>query len=111
MHDALARYVPDTLVADVEEEWLPAEPLARGRVATEDLTMHCRTEDNRWHRLHPNRLETACGYPFTHWGTGNTRSGRFPDHPLAETRPDGEPCDCWTRAERSEAEGRRSYKP
>lgn len=111
MHDALARrYEPDTEVVDVED-WSPPEPIARSRVATEDLTMHCRTEDDRWHRLHPNRLETACGYPFTNWGAGNTRSGRYPDHPLAEERPDGEPCDCWTKAERSEADARQSYKP
>ncbi len=101
-------YESDTEVADVEAppfvpvlvEVAPdAAAIAVGRVATEDMIMHCRDQNGDWHRLHPNKLQTACGVPFTNWGSANLRNGRYPENPLAK-------CECWTRAERAEADER-----
>jgi hypothetical protein len=92
-------YEADTVVVDVEEP----TPVSVGRVPTRDLIMHCRDEHGKWHRLHPNQLKTACGQTFTAWQTGNVRSGRYPDHPLAE-------CECWTTAERTEADDRKNQR-
>jgi hypothetical protein len=89
----------DTEVVDVEEP----PPIAMGRVATEDLIVHVKDENGFWHRRHPVKLQTSCGMPWTNWNWRNHRPGRHIDPPLATVRPYGEPCDCWTRAEREEA--------
>lgn len=91
-------YEDDTEVVDVEEP-----PPSIGRVATEDLSVHVRDENGFWHRRHPVKLQTSCGMPWRNWSWQNRRDGRHIDPPLAEVRPDGEPCDCWTREERKEA--------
>lgn len=90
----------DTEVVDVEEA--PPE-IAIGRVATKDLIMHVMDERGQWHRLHPSTTKTACGFPINFYRSV-PRDNRRLEHPLATVRPDGEPCDCWTRAERKEAD-------
>lgn len=52
MHDALAKYEPDTFVVDVES-----------RVPTEDLTMQTNVL-GVWHRRLPDLSATSCGMPF-----------------------------------------------
>jgi hypothetical protein len=91
----LQPYVPDKEVVDVDELPQPAL-LRRGRVDTKDLPVHVRDDDDRWHRLHPMKLITACGLPVTNWRPDSTRRGMHIEHPLAL-------CECWTTAEREEA--------
>lgn len=102
MHDALANYEPDTVVEEIDDwEETPrsrrhSEPIALGRVPTEDLIVHVRDENGHWHRRHPVKLQTSCGKPWTNWSHENRRDGRHINPPLAD-------CECWTTAEREEA--------
>jgi hypothetical protein len=116
MHDAsaLLQYRPDSVVEDVDDRSHPAPartrvpttppPIARGRVATGDLTVIVQLLDNvdgtkdGWHRLAPNGYETACGIEFGMREEVDRRVYREPEHPLNVN------CECWTRKEREKAD-------
>lgn len=116
MHDARAarQYQADTVVEDVDDWNAPTPqrarvptmppPIARGRVATGDLTVHVLLMDcvdgtnDGWHKLAPNGYETACGIAFGMREEVDRRVERQLAHPLNVN------CDCWTRRERSDAD-------
>jgi hypothetical protein len=88
----------ETEVCDVDEPPVSSRLLfPRGRVDTKDLLMQVRDENERWHRLHPTKLRTACGMTVTEWQAENVRHNLRIEHPLAM-------CECWTTAEREEAD-------
>jgi hypothetical protein len=105
----------DTEVIDVEE---PPQ-LSRPRTATEDLTVHVYIQNDGkrkagWHRLSANTMHTSCSteedpIPVS-LRTDSPKNRRDIKHPLA-------PCECWTTAERREADRLyledfgRPYKP
>lgn len=86
--------------ADVDVD----EPIAIPRVRTEDLTVHVKL-DTGWHKQDADGLETNCGDHINVRLQLETRNERQPlRHPLATLRSDGQPCDCWTRKERTKAD-------
>lgn len=119
MHDALARqYTPDSLVEDVDDRSHPppqrtktatVPPIARNRVDTEELGVHVYIPDDGsgrppgWHRAHATELETSCSteekpVPISYM-KDEMKNRREIKHPLP-------PCECWTTAERREADRR-----
>jgi hypothetical protein len=109
MHDASAlfQYRPDSVIEDVDDHSHPAprrskpttsQPIARGRVATGDLTVHVQLDDG-WHRLDPAGSDTACPRerPFEPRLELGRRIERVIEHPLAD-------CECWTSKERAKAD-------
>lgn len=102
----------DTEVIDVDD-W--HQLINLGRVPTDELTMHImplntQTGHCYWHRLHESTGKTACGMPVSFLAS-DVRYGRRIEHPLSPH------CDCWTKAERAEADQAylkkfgREYKP
>ncbi len=89
-----------TQEVDYAEEPPPLSSITR--LSTRYLTVHVRTDDGFWHREHPSTTKTACGYRTNHYRS-SLRQDRVIRHPLANRRPDGEVCDCWTADERAEA--------
>lgn len=105
MFDARARaYEADTIIADVDDQpqierrRAPTlQPIAVGRVPTDELAMHVQLFDG-WHRLDPGEGSTACSEePFDGRERMATRNERTLEHPLA-------PCLCWTPKERAKAD-------
>ena len=92
----------DAEAPDVEEPPLVSIP----RTATRDLTVHVYVENDGWHRLHASELETSCSTEEepvrVNFRTDTVKNRRAIEHPLSNRKG----CDCWTRAERKEADRR-----
>lgn len=94
MHDALARYEPDTVVVDVERPTTRTKPTSP-RAHPEELTMQV-LADGAWHRRTPDLKTTACGMPL-HSQFSPVRREEL-RHPLSRA------CGCFTSFELARAD-------